>query len=219
MTIQQHLAEIRARIAAARAASPRRQDVELLAVSKTHDADAVREAIAAGQHAFAENRVQEAAAKFPPLRDEYPDMRLHLIGPLQTNKARDAVRLFDAVHTVDRAALAEKLANEMAKQNKKLLCFIQVNTGEEIQKAGVSAAQLPELLNFCRTDAGLEIQGLMCIPPVAEPPETHFKLLAELATEYALPLLSMGMSADFEVAIRLGATHVRVGSAIFGVRD
>jgi pyridoxal phosphate enzyme (YggS family) len=218
MTIQSRLAEIRARIAAARAASPRGQDVELLAVSKMHDANAVREAIAAGQHVFAENRVQEAAGKFPALREAYPDMRLHLIGPLQTNKVRDAVRLFDAVHTVDRAVLAEKLANEMVKQNKQLLCFIQVNTGAEAQKAGVAVAELPELLRFCREEAGLEIKGLMCIPPVAEPPEKHFKLLDELADEYQLPLLSMGMSADYETAIRLGATHVRVGSAIFGVR-
>jgi len=218
MTIQQRLAEINAHITAARAESVRGQAVELLAVSKTHGADAVREAIRAGQKVFAENRVQEATEKFPALRAEYPSMRLHLIGMLQTNKVRDAVTLFDAVHTIDRQAIAVKLVNEMQKQNKNLTCFIQVNTGAEPQKSGVMILDLPELLRFCREDIGLEIKGLMCIPPLAEDAAPHFKLLAELADEYQLSLLSMGMSADFEAAIRLGATHVRVGSAIFGMR-
>jgi len=218
MTIQQRLAEIQVRIAAACTKSLRGQAVELLAVSKTHGADAVREAIVVGQMVFAENRVQEAMEKFPVLREAYPDMRLHLIGMLQTNKVRDAVALFDAVHAIDRQAIAAKLANEMQKQNRNLTCFIQVNTGAEPQKAGVMIADLPELLRFCREDAGLGIKGLMCIPPLAEDPSPHFKLLAELADEYQLLLLSMGMSADFETAIRLGATHVRVGSSIFGER-
>jgi pyridoxal phosphate enzyme (YggS family) len=214
MTIQASLNEIQAKIAAA--AHGRR--VELLAVSKTYGADAVRAVIAEGHWVFAENRVQEAAEKYPALRAEFPDLRLHLIGPLQTNKVKDAVRLFDCIHTVDRAALAAKLANEMAKQGRHLPCFIQVNMGEEPQKAGVMMHELSALLEFCRAEAPLNVQGLMCIPPLDENPAPHFKLLAELAAAHQLPFLSMGMSGDFEVAIACGATHVRVGSALFGER-
>ena len=215
MTIARRLIEIKARMA--QAASGRA--VALLAVSKTYSADRVREVITAGHFVFAENRVQESMAKFPALRAEYPDVRVHLIGPLQTNKVRDAVALFDAVHTVDRLSLAEKLANEIARQDKSLDCFIQVNTGAEPQKAGVSVADLSALLRFCREDAGLLITGLMGIPPVAENPAPHFAMLGRLADEHGLPFRSMGMSADFKEAIAHGATHIRVGSAIFGARN
>lgn len=215
MTIGERLSWVQSRIVAAACG----QTITLLAVSKTHGADAVREMMAVGHRVFAENRVQEAAEKFPALRAEFPDLALHLIGPLQTNKVREAVTLFDAIHTVDRPELAAKLANEMAKQNRQLTCFIQVNTGEEPQKAGIAPHDLPQLLKFCCNETHLNIQGLMCIPPVHETPAVHFALLAKLAGEHNLPLLSMGMSADYEVAIRYGATHVRVGSALFGVRD
>lgn len=218
MTISERLSAVRARMDAARKESLWGQSVTLLAVTKTHGADVVRAALAAGHMTFAENRVQEAAEKFPALCDEHPNMRLHLIGMLQTNKIRDAVRLFDVIHTVDRPAMSAKLANEMAKQNRQLDCFIQVNTGAEPQKAGVLQHDLPALLEFCRTEAPLNIVGFMCIPPLDEAPAPHFRLLAELAREYQLRNLSMGMSNDFEEAVRLGATHIRVGSAIFGER-
>ena len=218
MTIQVSLAEVRQRIDSARMKSPQGQAVTLLAVSKTHSADAVREVLAAGQRVFAENRVQEAAEKFPALRADYPDMQLHLIGPLQTNKVRDAVRLFDVIHTVDRADLAEKLAREMAKQNRPLPCFIQMNTGAEPQKAGVLPEQFEKLFRVCKT-AGLDVRGLMCIPPADQPPTPHFEMLAQMAATHNLPWLSMGMSADYAEAIRCGSTHVRVGTTIFGTRE
>ncbi len=203
---------------AAQGKSLHKQPVNLLAVSKTHDVTAIESAILAGQKIFAENRVQEAAEKFPALRQKYPDLQLHLVGPLQSNKVRDAVTLFDVIHTIDRASLAEKLSREMADQKRPLPCFIQVNTGEEPQKAGVTPKALSTLLNECRS-LKLNIIGLMCIPPVAESPAVHFAFLKKLADENDLSQLSMGMSADYETAIRFGATHIRIGSAIFGTRD
>ncbi len=194
-------------------------DVALIAVTKTYGADAILPVIAAGQRIFGENRVQEAKAKWPDLREAHPGIELHLIGPLQSNKARDAVALFDAIHTVDRVKIAAALAAEMAAQGRKPRLFIQVNTGEEPQKAGVAPREAEGLLSACRNELGLNIDGLMCIPPFDEPPEPHFELLAKLARDLGLPSLSMGMSADYEAAIRCGATHVRVGSALFGARD
>ena len=167
---------------------------------------------------FGENRVQEAQGKWPELKARYPGIELHLIGPLQSNKARDAVALFDVIHTIDRPKIAQVLADEMKRQNRKLQLFVQVNTGEEEQKAGVLPADLGALLGHCRNDLKLEITGLMCIPPVDEEAAIHFAFLAKLAREQGVAGLSMGMSADFETAIRFGATHVRVGSAIFGGR-
>ena len=217
MTIAERLLEIRDNIETAESRSLFGQKTALLAVSKGHGADAVCEAITAGQKIFAENRVQEAAEKFPELRDALPDLELHLIGPLQTNKVKDAVALFDVIHTVDRAALADKLAAEMQKQDRHLPCFIQVNTGEEPQKAGALPQDLPELLAHCCA-LGLNIVGLMCIPPVEHTPAIHFAFLKKLAKEHGLEQLSMGMSSDYEAAIKYGATHIRIGSAIFGDR-
>lgn len=215
----QRLAAVRARIAEAAAAAARRsEDVTLVAVSKTHDAAAVEAALALGQRVFGENRVQEAAAKYPPLKARHPDLRLHLIGPLQTNKVRDAVALFDAIETVDRPKLAEALANEMARQGRRPELFIQVNTGEEPQKAGVMPREADAFIEACRTRLGLGIAGLMCIPPAEEEPSLHFALLREMARRHGLAGLSMGMSGDYDIAIRFGATHVRVGTAIFGAR-
>ena len=190
----------------------------LVAVSKTHGADRVRELLAVGQRVFGENRVQEAEEKFPALRAEYPDLELHLIGPLQTNKARDAVALFDVIQSVDRDRLAASLAKEMEKAGKWPACFIQVNTGEEPQKAGVLPADLDAFVATCRDTYKLPVVGLMCIPPVDEEPALHFALLAKMAARLGLAKVSMGMSADYESAVKLGATHVRVGSALFGSR-
>lgn len=193
-------------------------NVALVAVSKTHPVEAVSEAIAAGQRVFGENRVQEAKAKFTALRDTHPDLELHLLGPLQTNKVREAVALFDVIQTVDRPKLAEALAEEMARTGRRPRCLIEVNTGEEPQKAGIHPADLDEFLKECRDRLGLPIAGLMCIPPVDEEPAMHFALLAEMARRAGLDTVSMGMSGDYESAIRFGATHVRVGTAIFGQR-
>lgn len=193
-------------------------NVVLVAVSKTHPAEAISEAIAAGQRVFGENRVQEAKAKFTALRDTHPDLELHLLGPLQTNKVREAVALFDVIQTVDRPKLAEALAEEMARTGRRPRCLIEVNTGEEPQKAGIHPADLDEFLKDCRDRLGLPIVGLMCIPPVDEEPAMHFALLAEMARRTGLDMVSMGMSGDYESAIRFGATHVRVGTAIFGQR-
>ena len=190
----------------------------LIAVSKTFDALAIEPVLAAGQREFGENRVQEAMGKWPELRDRYPDIRLHLIGPLQSNKAREAVELFDVIHTVDRPKIAEAIAAEIKRTGKALDLFIQVNTGEESQKAGVGPAELDNFVIRCRNEWGLPIKGLMCIPPVDEPPSPHFALLAKMAKRNDLPWLSMGMSGDFEQALMVGSTHVRVGSAIFGSR-
>lgn len=195
-----------------------RSSVTLVAVSKTFDADAITPVIAAGQRVFGENRVQEAKAKWPALIDAHPDLALHLIGPLQSNKAKEAVALFDAIHSVDRASLCEALAKEIVKQGKHPELFVQLNTGEEPQKAGIPPADADAFIASCRDVYGLQISGLMCIPPVEDPPAPHFALTAKIAARNGLKLLSMGMSADFETAIQLGATHVRVGSAIFGHR-
>jgi len=217
--IAANLADVRARIAkAAEAAGRAARDVTLIAVSKGHDANAVQAAIAAGQRVFGENRVQEAKGKFPGLRDSHADLELHLIGPLQTNKAREAVALFDAIHSVDRVSLAETLAAEIARAGRAPKLFIQVNTGEEPQKAGVAPREALAFVRQCQDQLGLKISGLMCIPPEDEEPSLHFSLLAKIARDAGLPELSMGMSADYEAAIRLGATHVRVGTAIFGAR-
>ena len=213
------LAEIQGRIAqAARAAGRDPASVTLVAVSKTHGAERVRELLEAGQRVFGENRVQEAEEKFPALKAEHADLRLHLIGPLQTNKARDAVALFDAIESVDRERLAATLAKEMARVGRWPACYIQVNTGEEPQKAGVLPRDVDAFVASCRDVHKLPIVGLMCIPPVEEEPTLHFALLAKMAARNGLAELSMGMSADYETAVRLGATHVRVGTALFGHR-
>jgi PLP dependent protein len=213
------LAEVRGRIdAAARDAGRDPTGVTLVAVSKTHGADRVREMLEAGQRAFGENRVQEAQEKFPALKAAYPDLELHLIGPLQTNKARDAVALFDVIQSVDRERIAAALSKEMAHLGRRPACFVQVNTGEEPQKAGVAPADVDAFVAACRDTHGLPIVGLMCIPPVDEEPALHFALLAKIAARNGIAGLSMGMSADYEAAVRLGATHVRVGSALFGAR-
>jgi pyridoxal phosphate enzyme (YggS family) len=217
--IAANLATVRARIEAAAGAAGRAADaVTLVAVSKTHPADSVRAALQAGQRVFGENRVQEALAKFPGLRRDFPDLKLHLIGPLQTNKVRDAVAHCDVIETVDRPRLAEALAREMERSGRHLPCFIEVNTGEEAQKAGVLPEMADGFIADCRGRLGLPIVGLMCIPPEDEEPALHFALLREIAGRNRLDQLSMGMSADFETAIRFGATHVRVGTAIFGAR-
>lgn len=209
---------VRARIAdAARGAGRDASGVTLVAVSKTFGADAVQAALDAGQRVFGENRVQEAAAKFPALKASHPDLELHLIGPLQTNKAREAVALFDVIESVDREKLARELAKEMARAGRRPRLYVQVNIGEEPQKAGVAPGELDALLEACR-GLGLAIEGLMCIPPADQPPAPFFARLRELAARHALPVVSMGMSGDYAEAIAQGATHVRVGSAIFGVR-
>ncbi len=204
--------------AAARAAGRDPASVTLTAVSKTYGADRVRELLDAGQRVFGENRVQEAEGKFPALKAEYPDLKLHLIGPLQTNKAREAVALFDVIESVDRERLAATLAKEMTRTGRRPDCYIQVNTGEEPQKAGVLPAGLDAFVASCRDMHKLPITGLMCIPPVDEEPALHFALLAKMAARNGLAAISMGMSADYKTAIRLGATHVRVGTALFGHR-
>jgi len=205
-------------IAAAEAAKRSPADVELVVVSKTFDIDAVRPVLAAGQRVFGENRVQEAERKWPELKREFADVELHLIGPLQSNKAKDAVALFDVIHTIDREKIARAVAEEIAHQGRTLKLFVQVNTGEEPQKAGVMPREAKAFIDFCRSDLKLPVVGLMCIPPVDEEPAVHFAFLAKLANEAGLKDLSMGMSSDFETAIAFGATYVRVGSAIFGGR-
>jgi len=214
------LAEIEAEIAAATAEAGRNPaDVHLIAVSKTFGAEEIEPVLAAGHRHFGENRVQEAKGKWPELKERYPEIALHLIGPLQSNKTKEAVELFDAIHSIDRPKIARAIADEMAKQGRQLQLFVQVNTGEEPQKAGVLPVELPGLLALCRDELGLKIDGLMCIPPVEEEPAIHFAFLAKLAAENGLSGLSMGMSDDFATAVAFGATHVRVGSAIFGRRD
>ena len=215
-----NLAAVRGRIeAAARDAGRPEGAVTLVAVSKTQPADAVRAALTAGQRIFGENRMQEALGKFPALRHEFPDLALHLIGPLQTNKVKDAVLHCDVIETVDRPRLAEALAREMARSGRRPLCFIEVNTGNEPQKAGISPEAADSFIRDCRDRLELPIEGLMCVPPEHEEPALHFALLREIARRNGLSQLSMGMSADFETAIRFGATHVRVGTAIFGARQ
>jgi pyridoxal phosphate enzyme (YggS family) len=195
-----------------------RASVTLIAVSKTFDADAIMPVIQAGQHVFGENRVQEAKAKWPGLMSAYPGIALHLIGPLQSNKAKEAVALFDAIHSVDRASICEALAKEIVSQKRHPELFVQINTGEEPQKAGVAPGEADAFIASCREKYGLSISGLMCIPPADDAPAPHFALTAKIAARNGLKNLSMGMSADFAVAIQFGATHVRVGSAIFGKR-
>jgi pyridoxal phosphate enzyme (YggS family) len=195
-----------------------RSSVTLIAVSKTFDADAIAPVIEAGARIFGENRVQEAKSKWPRLMSAYPGLNLHLIGPLQSNKAKEAVALFDAIHSVDRPSICEALAKEINSQKKRPELFVQLNTGEEPQKAGVAPADADAFIAACREKYGLEISGLMCIPPVNDAPAPHFALTAKIAARNGLQKLSMGMSADFAIAIQFGATHVRVGSAIFGHR-
>jgi len=218
-TTPARLAEVKSRIAAAaRAAKRDPASIRLVAVTKTFGAEHILPALQCGQTCFGENRVQEAKAKWPALRARFPDIELHLIGSLQSNKAREAVMLFDAIHTIDRPKIAQAVAGEMAKQGKRLKLFMEVNTGEETQKAGVKPKEAAGLLQHCREDLKLDIAGLMCIPPQHEEPAVHFAFLAKLAQELSLKELSMGMSADFETAVAFGATHVRVGSQIFGER-
>jgi hypothetical protein len=213
------IAAVREDIAAAcRDAGRDPATVTLVAVSKTFATEAITPVIDAGQRIFGENRVQEAKAKWPPLIAQYPGLELHLIGPLQSNKAREAVALFDAIHSVDRASLAEALSKEIAKQGRRPVLFVEINTGAEPQKAGVLPQDADAFIAACRDSYGLEVSGLMCIPPHEEAPAAHFALTAKIARRNGLKLLSMGMSADFKTAIAFGATHVRVGSAIFGVR-
>ena len=195
-----------------------RSTVTLIAVSKTFEPDAIVPVIGAGQRVFGENRVQEAKAKWPDLIASRPGVELHLIGPLQSNKAKEAVVLFDAIHSVDRPSICEALAKEIVKQDRRPLLFVQLNTGEEPQKAGIAPQDADAFIASCRDKYGLDISGLMCIPPVDEAPTPHFALTAKIAARNGLKLLSMGMSADFATAIQFGATHVRVGSAIFGHR-
>ncbi|MEI6797741.1 MAG: YggS family pyridoxal phosphate-dependent enzyme [Pseudomonadota bacterium] len=212
------LTEIRTRFEAAIAASGRAAGSEtLLAVSKLQPDAKVLQALQAGQRSFGENYVQEAAAKWPAFRAQFPDAKVHMIGPLQTNKAKQAVELFDAIHTLDRASLAEKLAKLAQARGQCPALFVQVNTGAEPQKAGILPDALDAFLKDCQA-MDLKPQGLMCIPPDAEDPRPHFQMLADMAARHGLSGLSMGMSSDFELAIAMGATHVRVGSAIFGAR-
>jgi hypothetical protein len=218
--IAAQLAAVRVRIAAAAKAGGRDPAaVTLVAVSKTQSAERVAAALAAGQRVFGENRVQEAVAKWPTLKRAWPQVELHLIGPLQTNKAREAVALFDVIETVDRSKLAQVLAAEMTRSGRRPTCYVQINTGEEPQKAGVLPTAADEFIRFCRDELNLPVVGLMCIPPADDEPSLHFALLAEIARRHGIATLSMGMSADYEIAIKLGATNVRIGTAIFGERS
>ena len=218
--VADRLAAIRGRIAAAALAAGRRAaDVTLVAVSKTHDAAAVAQALGAGQLVFGENRVQEAAGKFPALRSTVPGLRLHLIGPLQTNKVRDAVAVADVIETLDRPRLAEALAAAQARGDALPELLVQVNVGQEAQKAGIAPSEADGFIQECQARFGSRLTGLMCIPPADEPPDRHFAWLADRAARHSLAVVSMGMSGDYEAAIRHGATQVRVGSAIFGVRS
>ncbi len=217
--LESPLAKVRAEIARACAKAKRDPDsVTLVAISKTFGAEAIEPVIAAGQRVFGENRVQEARAKWPALKARYPNVTLHLVGPLQSNKAKEAVALFDAIHSLDRASLAEALAKEIARQGRQPTLFVEVNTGAEPQKSGVLPEETDAFIAACRERHGLAIAGLMCLPPLDEAPAPHFALAAKIARRNGLRFLSMGMSADFPLAIEFGATHVRVGTAIFGER-
>jgi pyridoxal phosphate enzyme (YggS family) len=218
--IETPLTKVRDQIA--RACADARRDpasVTLVAISKTFGANAIEPVIAAGQRVFGENRVQEAKAKWPPLKERHGGIELHLVGALQSNKAKDAVALFDAIHSLDRPSLAEALAKEISKQGRRPTLFVEVNTGGEAQKSGVLPEETDAFVKACRERYGLQVAGLMCLPPADEPPAPHFALTAKIARRNNLPLLSMGMSADFPIAIAFGATHVRVGTAIFGERS
>jgi PLP dependent protein len=219
MTIEQRLADVRTKIGAAeRDASRAEGAVTLVAVSKTFEADAIRPVIVAGQRVFGENRVQESQGKWPQLKSETDGIELHLIGPLQSNKAADAVALFDVIETVDREKIARALSSEMQAQGKNMRLYVQVNIGMEPQKAGIAPKETVAFVDFCRKELGLSVEGLMCIPPADDNPGPYFALLSKLAREAGVDKLSMGMSGDFETAIAFGATSVRVGSAIFGHR-
>lgn len=214
-----NLARVHERIAAAASDAGRSPDaVTLVAVTKFHTAPRVRDAIKAGHRVFGENRVQDAEAKYPDLKREYPDLRLHAIGPLQRNKVRRAVALFDVIETLDRPRIARAIASEMEEAGRRPDGFIEVNTGEEPQKGGVLPAEADAFIGLCRDDLGLPVLGLMCVPPLEDEPSLHFALLREIAARNAVQELSMGMTADFEIAIRFGATLVRLGTAIFGER-
>lgn len=220
MSARDNLTIVLDQIAKAEADADRAKgSVRLVAVSKTHDADAIRPVIEAGQRVFGENRVQEAQGKWPGLKEEYDGIELHLIGPLQSNKAEDAVALFDVIETIDREKIARAIAKEMEKQGRSPKLYVQVNTGGEEQKAGIAPEETVAFVGMCRDELDLSIEGLMCIPPVDENPGPHFALLAKLAGECGVEKLSMGMSGDYEIAVAFGATEVRVGSAIFGARD
>jgi pyridoxal phosphate enzyme (YggS family) len=195
------------------------KSVTLVAISKTFGPDAILPVLQDGQRVFGENRVQEARAKWPNLRDRFRDVELHLVGPLQSNKAKEAVQLFDAIHAVDRASLCAALAKEIQRQGQAPVLFVEINTGAEPQKSGVLPDAADDFLKDCRDTYGLPVAGLMCIPPLNEPPAPHFALTAKIAARNGLSMLSMGMTADFPIAIRFGATHVRVGTAIFGARQ
>lgn len=219
MDVTERLNEVLSRIRTAERQSDRAEgSAQLVAVSKTFDAEAIRPVIAAGQRVFGENRVQEAQGKWPELKQETPGIELHLIGPLQSNKAADAVALFDVIETIDREKIARAVAEEMRRQGRTLRLYVQVNTGLEPQKAGIAPDETVAFVSLCRETIGIEIEGLMCIPPADENPGPHFALLAKLAAECGLERISMGMSGDFETAVAFGATSVRVGSAIFGTR-
>lgn len=215
-----NLAAVKQRVVAAAIAANRDPAaITLVAVSKTHDGAAIRPALAAGHRIFGENRVQEAKGKWPGLKTDFPGIELHLIGPLQTNKVREAVALFDVIETVDRPKLARALAEEMQRCGRRLRCLIQVNVGREAQKAGVDPDQADQMIALARQEYDLDVAGLMCIPPAEGNPAVHFRLLAGMAARHGLGMVSMGMSGDYPAAIAEGATHVRVGSAIFGTRD
>jgi PLP dependent protein len=220
MDVPERLALVRQEIALAAEAADREPDsVKLVAVTKTVAAALIAEAIALGQRCFGENRVQEAVSKWPALKEHHPDIELHLIGPLQSNKVREAVALFDVIETVDRPKLARALAEEMTRSGRRPRLFVQVNTGEEPQKSGVTPGEAEAFIALCRETFGLTIDGLMCIPPLEEEPAMHFALLAKIAEKVGVKALSMGMSGDFTRAISFGATYVRIGTAIFGPRD
>ena len=217
--IATNLAAVKDRIGlAAEEAGRNPQSIDLVAISKTKPAELIRAAIAAGQTVFGENRVQEVETKWPAIKSDHPDVRLHLVGPLQRNKLKRAVALCDVVETVDREKLVRALVTEMAATGRKLDCFVQVNSGEEPQKAGILPADIDAFLDTCRRQYDMPVAGLMCIPPFDEEPALHFALLAEMARRNGVEKISMGMTGDFETAIRFGATHVRVGTAIFGER-
>ncbi len=212
------LENVREKIAAAAKIARRRaEDITLIAVSKTHDAAAILPLLEAGQRVFGENRVQETAAKWPALREHYPDVELHLVGTLQSNKADDAAALFDVIHSLDRPGLVKALARAMDKAGRRIPCFIQVDIGEEAQKGGCAIGDLPALIELARA-ANIPLAGLMCVPPAGIEPTPFFALLDKLAADHGLAGLSMGMSGDFETAVKLGATYIRVGTALFGVR-
>ncbi len=219
MGIAENLSEVKQSIATVAEAAGRTPDeIELVAVSKVHNEETIRPALEAGHRVFGENRVQEAQSKWPVLKEEFENVKLHLIGGLQTNKVKEAVALFDVIETVDRPKLARSLAKEMEKQDRSLEVYLQINTGEEDQKGGCMPAEADDFIRLCVEELGLKVKGLMCIPPITEEPSLHFAFLRKLAQAHGLTALSMGMSSDYETAIRFGATSVRVGTAIFGQR-